>query len=422
MKNPATGHVRLLERSKAKVLYEQQLASHKAALQQLTQEMRLILEQQDLTPAIRSRVKSFDAYYDKLRKQNTASNNRRIVPISDFFGLRIVCPFLEGIETVSSLIAANFNVMEKEHKANQHSFREFGYDSVHLAIRIETQQAGRLLPGVRKTCEIQLRTILQEAWAEVEHELVYKSDISLPNQSIRRKLASLNATLTLSDLIFQEIRDYQKEIRQHGRKRRAMAEQKAQGQKSQGQETQQDQDLVTISHPTNTPAPARTVPIPSTMASHLEKTMLRALESHSNHDLENAIALYGQLLGMRLDRKMRGLVYNHRGMAYFAMGKHPRALKDFSSAISYDPENDRGYANRGLCYRVLKKQERALQDFNQALQINPSRSDNYFGRAQTCYDMQQYDQALEDCEKALGIHSGHQPARELIKTLQQERS
>jgi ppGpp synthetase/RelA/SpoT-type nucleotidyltranferase len=411
MKNPVTGQVQLPERNKVKDLYEQQLDSHNAALQQLTQEMRLILEQQGLTPAIRYRVKSFDAYYDKLHKQNTATTNRRIVPISDFFGLRIVCPFLEGIETVSSLIATHFDVVEKEHKANQHSFREFGYDSVHLAIRLDTQQAGRLLPGVRKICEIQLRTILQEAWAEVEHELVYKSDISLPNQSIRRKLASLNATLTLSDLIFQEIRDYQKELRQHGRKRRAMAEQEA-----------QDQGLIAISHPTNTTPSLQTGPFTSTLASHLEKTMLRALESHSNHDLENAIALYGQLLGMRLDRKMRGLVYNHRGMAYFAMGNHQRALKNFSSAISYDPESDRGYANRGLCYRVLKKHERALQDFNQALQINPSRSDSYFGRAQTCYDMQRYDQALEDCEKALGIHSGHQSARELIKTLQQERS
>jgi len=255
MKKPTTGHVRLPDRNKVKVLYEQQLAAYKAALQQLAQDMRLVLEQQGLTPAIRYRVKSFDAYYDKLRKHNTASINRRIMPISDFFGLRIVCPFLEGIETVSSLIAANFNVMEKEHKANQHSFREFGYDSVHLAIRFDTQQAGRLLPGVRKTCEIQLRTILQEAWAEVEHELVYKSDISLPNQSIRRKLASLNATLTLSDLIFQEIRDYQKEIRQHGRKRRAMAEQEAQGQDAQGQKAR-DQDLIAISHPTTTSSSA----------------------------------------------------------------------------------------------------------------------------------------------------------------------
>jgi putative GTP pyrophosphokinase len=38
---------------------------------------------------------------------------------------------------------------------------------------------------------VQLRTILQDAWAEVEHELIYKSDIKLPNASIRRKLAAL---------------------------------------------------------------------------------------------------------------------------------------------------------------------------------------------------------------------------------------
>ncbi len=161
-------------------------------------------------------------------------------------------------------------------------------------------------------------------------------------------------------------------------------------------------------------------PVPSTMASHLEKIMLRALEAHSNHDLETAIALYGQLLGMQLAPKMRGLVYNHRGMAFFAMGNHQRALKDFTNAIKYDPENDRGYANRGLCYRVIKKMTRALKDFNQAIEINPSRPDGFFGRAQTYYDMQQYDKALEDCEKALSIHSGYQPARELIKELQNQ--
>jgi putative GTP pyrophosphokinase len=409
MKNPATGHNSPLERNTAKALYERQLPAHKASLQKLVQEMRLILEQQGLTPAIKYRVKSFEAYFDKLRKLNGKKSNPRNGTVNDFFGLRIVCPFLEDLETVSSLIATRFQVLETERKANQHSFREFGYDSLHLAIRLETQQTGRLIPGIRKVCEIQLRTILQDAWAEVEHELVYKSDISLPNQSVRRKLASLNATLTLSDLIFQEIRDYQKEIRRHGHKRRAIVEREV-----------QEQDLIAISHPTTTSPPARMSPLPSTMGSRLEKTMLRALEAHSNHDLGDAIDLYDQLLGMQLDRKIRGLVYNHRGMAYFAMGHHQRALKDFSSAINYDPENDRGYANRGLCYRVLKKCEKALQDFNQTLKINPNRPESYFGRAQTYYDMQQFDQALDDCEKALGIHSGYQPARELIKILQSD--
>lgn len=411
MKTPATGHDRLPDRSSTKILYDQQLPVYKASLQQLAQDVRLILEPQGLTPAIKYRIKSFQAYFDKLRKQNKTNDSRRMVTINDFFGLRIICPFLEDIETVSNLLATHFEVLDTECKANQHSFREFGYDSVHLTLRMEATQTGRSMPGVRKVCEVQLRTILQDAWAEVEHELVYKSDISLPNQSIRRKLASLNATLTLSDLIFQEIRDYQKEIRQHGRKRRASVEREA-----------LDQELIAISHPTTTEPPARIGPIPSSMASHLEKTMLRALKAHSNHDLENAIALYGQLLGMQLDRKMRGLVYNHRGMAYFAMGSHQRALKDFFSAISYDPESDRGFANRGLCYRVMKKYEKALKDFDQALIINPNRPDSYFGRAQTHYDMQQFELALADCEKALLIHSGYQPARALIKTLRSEQT
>jgi ppGpp synthetase/RelA/SpoT-type nucleotidyltranferase len=409
MKNPASGHVNFPERNTAKALYEQQLSAHKSSLQQLAQEMRLILEQQGLTPAIKYRVKSFEAYFDKFCKLNSAKTNTRNVTVNDFFGLRIVCPFLEDIETVSRLIAAHYEVLETERKANQHSFREFGYDSLHLAIRLETQHAGRLIPGIRKVCEIQLRTILQDAWAEVEHELVYKSDISLPNQSVRRKLASLNATLTLSDLIFQEIRDYQKEIRRHGSKRRAIVERES-----------QDQSLIAISHPTTQNPPATMGSLPSTMGNDLEKTMLRALEAHSNHELENAIVLYDQLLGMKLDRKIRGLVYNHRGMAYFALGQHQRALKDFSSAINYDKESERGYANRGLCYRVLKRYEKALQDFNQALTINPHRPESYFGRAQTYFDMQQFDRAIDDCEKALGVHSGYQPARELIKILQSD--
>jgi len=407
MKDPSMGHLRVPERSKAKALYEKQLPAHKAALQQLAQEIRLILEQQGLTAAIKFRVKSFEAYFDKLRKHNTANGGHRIVTINDFFGLRIVCPFLEDVETVSSLIAIHFELLETESKASQHSFREFGYDSVHHSIRLATHQRGRLLPGVKRVCEIQLRTILQDAWAEVEHELVYKSDISLPNQSIRRKLASLNATLTLSDLIFQEIRDYQKEIRRHGHKRRAIAVSNV-----------NREDDIAISYPTANEPPARMGPIPSTMASHLEKIMLHALEAHSNHDLETAIALYTQLLGMQLDRKIRGLVYNHRGMAYFAMSSYQRALKDFANAIKYDPNSDQGYANRGLCYRVLKKYDRALKDFERAIKINPSRADGFFGRAQTYHDMQQYALARIDCEKALNIHSGYQPARELIKTLQ----
>ena len=55
-----------------------------------------------------------------------------------------------------------------------------------------------------------LRTILQDAWAEVEHELIYKTSIDKVENTLRRKMIAINATLSLADLTFQEIRDYQK--------------------------------------------------------------------------------------------------------------------------------------------------------------------------------------------------------------------
>jgi putative GTP pyrophosphokinase len=54
-------------------------------------------------------------------------------------------------------------------------------------------------------CEVQVRTILQDAWAEVEHELVYKAEFTPFDEPMKRKLAALNANLTLSDMLFQEI-------------------------------------------------------------------------------------------------------------------------------------------------------------------------------------------------------------------------
>ncbi len=411
MKNRPEVQTPLPDRSKAKALYEKQLPGHKATLLKLVQEVRQVLEPHGLAPAIKFRIKSFDAYFDKLRKLKSSAGNNRASTITDFFGLRIICPFLEDIETVERLIAAQYEVVATEYKADQHSFREFGYDSVHLTVRLGNMLSGRLVPGVRKVCEVQLRTILQDAWAEVEHELVYKSDITLPNQSIRRKLASLNATLTLSDLIFQEIRDYQKALRKHGRNRRASLE--------------YNLDSIQLlamaqSVATEMDSPAGSVPIPSIMTSRLEKVMLRALEAHSNQDLEGAIERYGQLLGMRLDRKIRSLVYNHRGMAYFASGELHKALGDFAKAISYDQDCDRGYINRGRCYRKIKKYDRALEDFSRALKLNPSLADSYFGRALVYYDMKQFARAKVDCEKALGIQADYQPARELIKTIHQE--
>jgi putative GTP pyrophosphokinase len=54
--------------------------------------------------------------------------------------------------------------------------------------------------------EIQIRSILQHTWAEIEHDIGYKAKIEVPKQ-IRRKFSRLAGLLELADDQFVQIRD-----------------------------------------------------------------------------------------------------------------------------------------------------------------------------------------------------------------------
>ncbi len=399
----------VFDRPRLKSIYEASRPALEAALQVLYRDIRLLLEQNGYTPTIKHRVKRFDTYFDKVIRLARPEGEDKPEGLTDILGLRIVCPFLEDLENVERLIAGGFEVVELERKGADHSFREFGYDSVHLLIRIAPELLARALPHTERVCEIQLRTILQDAWAEVEHELIYKSDISLPNESIKRKLASLNATLTLSDLIFQEIRDYQKEIREHNRRRRQSLESKLAT--SSG---------MVICPPQPSPAGPRVLKAKLTGMggqANLERAMLQALEAHSRGELEQAIRLYSEILRLKLADPIRALVYNHRGMAHFAVSDYSRAIKDFSKAIEFDRKNVRCLNNRALAFRALKRHDRSLADYDSSLAINPAHLEGYWGRAQTCYEMKLFTQALADCEKVLSIQADFHPAEALIRRI-----
>jgi len=389
--------------ARTRELYATLRPAYEKALLEVAGTVRALLEQHGLTPTIKTRLKRFDDYYEKLLR--SSRKKKRAPVITDLLGLRIICPFLEDVDRVERLLADRFEIVETVRKAAGHSFREFGYDAVHLLVRLENTGIESPLPHTRRVCEIQLRTILQEAWAEVEHELVYKSRLSWPNESIRRKLAALNATLTLSDLTFQEIRDYQKEVMALGRKRRSALDCAI---------SLPVLDDPEFSQETIAPSASR---ISSSHGSPLEKTMLEALEAHSQHQFARAIELYSQILGMRLSRKIRSLIYNHRGMAYFSLNRTTEALHDFTEAIGYDRENLRAHCNRGLIRRLAKRLNPSLEDYDRALAIDPSFIDAWLGRAQTWLAMRLPDRALADCEKALEINPENAAARGLLKKI-----
>jgi len=398
-----------LDRGKLKAVYEDLYPAYDEILQSLHLQVRQVLEEAGSFFTVKYRVKRFEAYFEKLIKM-TRHDQSGDAAITDILGLRIVCPFLEDLDVVENLIKTHFKVVELDRKGARHSVGEFGYESVHFLIRIDPIYRKKELPHTASVCEVQLRTILQDAWAEVEHELIYKSDITLPNESIRRKLASLNATLTLSDLIFQEIRDYQREIRERDRKRRRSLEVKLAATPGI------NEDLAVLRENDKPPAVRSDIDLIIGEA-NLEKALLAALTAHSSGQLDEAVEIYTSILRLKIKDSVRSLVYNHRGMAYFGLSDYPRAVRDFTKSINYDPENVRCYNNRALTFRVLKRYDRSLEDYDRSVTLNPSLIDGFWGRAQTLYEMNLYSQALADCEKALSIQSDFAPAQSLIKRL-----
>jgi len=199
-------------------LYQNLLPSWEKMVNSISDTISNRLRTEEVKFSSRARIKSLESLYAKRQKLVEADVNQN-VKIGDLLGLRFIVPFLEDVEQVVEIIKESFVVADIERKSEALSYREFAYDSVHMEVSLEN-------PGIEmpdfcsSSCEIQIRTILQEAWAEIEHDLLYKSDIKFPDtKAIRKKMAALNASLVLSDMVFQEIRDQQKELEKWGRGR-----------------------------------------------------------------------------------------------------------------------------------------------------------------------------------------------------------
>ena len=376
--------------------YDTLAAPLEGLLAEYVAELEGHLAEHGIAGTVRGRIKRFDAFYRKLlERSRTAEVADPFAFMTDLVGLRIVTPFLENLQRLASSLRDHYTLEELDDKALALSVGEFGYDATHLLIAIPAALGARFPHGSVRVVEVQLRTTLQDAWAEVEHELVYKADLDVVDLGIRRKLLALNATLSLADTIFQEIRDHQ---------RRRYAELRA-----------RHQDLMdkvsTIpermggAHP-HKPTPPAPAPPPRAALAHeegsdaaLSDVLVRALAAHLDADLHEAVALYSQVLALR----PVAAVLNHRGIAYFALSHYDKAIADFSAAISLAPADARAYTNRGLALRMAGRPLDALADLDHSLGINPLWADTLYGRALTHFDLGNIPAALRDCDRAIAV-------------------
>ena len=315
-------------------------------------------------PTYKSRIKSFNSYYKKVLRQHPeeAATSNSLVCLTDMMGIRIICTFLKDIEIVLAQIKEMFDIYEIEVKGAQQSFKEFGYESVHVLVKIPEDCVPENLPEDKKlpdelVCEIQIRTILQDAWAEVEHELIYKTEFTPFDMPLRRKLASMNASLSLADIIFQEIRDYQKNLQSEMTMRRRSFYEKA-DELTINEKSERKNELFEKINPY--------------VQGTIDELLLQAIKAHNAGDLDNAILIYTKIIESKPapNNIVLSVIHKHRGMAHFSKNDYENALVDFRLSFEYDNKSFRSIYYEGIVYSIQKQYEKAVECFTKSLETN----------------------------------------------------
>ena len=353
---------------------------------------------------VKGRVKRLPSLLDKLQRKFTSEELVEPLPalrqLADLMALRAVCPFLEDVDLLVEAARSVFEIQEMEQKGEGRSFAEFGYASTHLQVSLpyELQREFPTLSEFR--VEIQVRTILQDAWAEVEHELIYKVGAHPLNQQIRRKLAALNANLVLSDTIFQEIRDYQK----------SNISDLARARENHLEHSTGEHALYT--------APGETAPRPRrTSQGEVEKLLKKGLNAQIAGEMEDAVRIYTALLDHPLDNFTLSVVLNHRGMANESLEENACALEDFLRAREADPRNARARINLALAWRRQGRLPEAENEFQEVLSFKPNSAHAHYGLGLVQSDRGEIPEAIVSCERALKLSHSFTQAQQLLDEL-----
>ena len=161
---------------------------------------------------IKYRVKKFKSFEDKLVNKKYSHPQ----DMTDFAGLRVICYLKRDIQVVTALLEDNFDIIKKEDKLAELGIDRVGYNAIHLDATLKKDRIS--LPEYDRFAglnfEIQIVTVLQHAYAEIEHDLVYKSGDVLP-ESILRQIRLMSGELENADQIFENII---KEVDEHKNK------------------------------------------------------------------------------------------------------------------------------------------------------------------------------------------------------------
>ena len=187
--------------------YQDNLPRFREVEQEVKEKLRQTLADAGLlVAAIESRVKGYDSLAGKLELKGHKYSS--LADLTDILGLRVITFYIDDVDKVASAVERLFDIdwENSVDKRKIHEIDSFGYLSLHYICKV---------PDFPYRFEIQMRTLLQHAWANMDHDTGYKSGVEIPKRYMRN-MSRLAGMLELVDDEFSKIRieltDYRRRV------------------------------------------------------------------------------------------------------------------------------------------------------------------------------------------------------------------
>lgn len=125
---------------------------------------------------VTGRLKTIESIKDKMVRQEISEEELED-RMNDIAGVRMICRFVEDIDTVVELVRRRKDMEIMEETNYIAHKKESGYRSYHIVISYPVYTVW----GVKNVmAEIQIRTLAMNFWSTIEHSLSYKYKGKLP--------------------------------------------------------------------------------------------------------------------------------------------------------------------------------------------------------------------------------------------------